>query len=72
MVKPVGWLYVEVPAPDTSCAHQTNLNHYSVLGKSMLGSLIERSGFRVIDILDISFSGPASSDTYWAFIQHRV
>ena len=72
VVKPGGWLYVEVPAPDTSCAHQTNLNHYSVLGKSMLGSLIERSGFRVVDILDISFSVPAGPDTYWAFIQQRV
>lgn len=72
VIKPGGWLYVEVPAPDTSCGHQTNMNHYSVLGKSMLGSLIERSGFRVMDILDISFSVPAGPDTYWAFIQQRV
>jgi SAM-dependent methyltransferase len=72
VLKPGGWLYVEVPAPDTSCAHQTNRNHYSVLGKSMLGSLIERSGFRIVDILDITFAVPAGPDTYWAFIQQRA
>lgn len=72
VLKPGGWLYVEVPAPDTSCAHQTNRNHYSVLGKSMMGSLIERSGFRIADILDITFTVPAGPDTYWAFIQQRV
>jgi len=72
VLKPGGWLYVEVPAPDTSCAHQTNGNHYSVLGKSMLGSLIERSGFRIVDILDISFTVPAGPDTYWAYIQQRM
>lgn len=63
ILRPGGWLYVEVPVPDTSCAHQTNRNHYSVLGKSMLGSLIERSGFRIVDVLDITFSVPAGPDT---------
>jgi SAM-dependent methyltransferase len=72
VLKPGGWLYIEVPAPDTSCAHQTNLNHYSVLGKSMMASLIERSGFRIADILDITFSVPAGPDLYWAFIQQKV
>jgi hypothetical protein len=43
-----------------------------VLGKSMLGSLIERSGFRIVDILDITFAVPAGPDTYWAFIQQRA
>jgi ubiquinone/menaquinone biosynthesis C-methylase UbiE len=72
VLKPGGWLYIEVPAPDTSCAHQTNGNHYSVLGKSMLGNLIERSGFRITDILDITFTVPAGPDMYWAFIQQRI
>jgi SAM-dependent methyltransferase len=72
VLKPGGWLYIEVPAPDTSCAHQTNLNHYSVLGKSMMASLIERSAFRIADILDITFSVPAGPDLYWAFIQQKV
>jgi len=72
VLKPGGWLYVEVPAPDTACAHQTNRNHYSVLGKSMMGSLIERSGFRIADVLDITFTVPAGPDTYWAFVQQRM
>lgn len=72
VLKPGGWLYVEVPAPETSCAHQTNRNHYSVLGKSMWASLIERSGFRLLDVLDITFAVPAGPDTYWAFIQQRL
>jgi len=72
VLKPGGWLYVEVPAPDTSCAHQTNRNHYSVLGKSMLASLIDRTGFRIVDVLDIAFNVPAGPDTYWAFIQQKV
>ena len=29
-----GILYVEVPAPDTACRHETNPNHYSVLGRA--------------------------------------
>jgi SAM-dependent methyltransferase len=72
VLKPGGWLYVEVPAPDTSSMHQTNQNHYSVLGKSMLASLIGRSGFRIVDVLDIAFSVPAGPDTYWGFIQQRI
>jgi SAM-dependent methyltransferase len=72
VLKPGGWLYVEVPAPDTSCQHQTNQNHYSVLGKSMLASLIVRSGFRVVDVADIDFSVPAGPDTYWSFLQQKI
>jgi SAM-dependent methyltransferase len=68
VLKPGGCLYVEVPAPDTACLHQTNGNHYSVLGKSMLGSLILRSGFDVLDIMDVNFNVPAGPDTYWAYV----
>jgi len=62
-----GILYVEVPAPDTSCHHETNLNHYSVLGKSMWVSLFERAGFAIEDSLVINFQVPAGPDEYWAF-----
>ncbi len=71
VLKPGGWLYIEVPAPDTSCQHQTNRNHYSVLGKSMLGSLIERSGFRIVDVADITFAVQAGPDAYWSFLQQK-
>lgn len=66
-----GYLYVEVPAPDTSCQHQTNMNHYSVLGKSMWVELMKRAGFAVLEILDINFRVAAGPDTYWAFILLR-
>ena len=72
VLKPKGYLYVEVPAPDTSCKHQTNLNHYSVLGKSMWAGLIKRTGFNILDVVDISFKVPAGPDTYWAFIQQKA
>lgn len=35
VLKPGGVLYVEVPAPDTDCKHETNANHYSVFGAQM-------------------------------------
>ncbi len=66
-----GYLYVEVPAPDTKCNHQNNRNHYSVVGKSMWISLLQRSGFCVLDVIDIDFEVPAGPDTYWAFIQQK-
>jgi hypothetical protein len=42
------------------------------LGKTMLASLIERAGFRIRDVLDITFRVPAGPDMYWAFIQQKV
>lgn len=71
VLQPQGWLYVEVPAPDTSCAHQFNRNHYSVLPKSMWCSLMERTGFDLLEILDISLSTPAGPDQYWAFVLRK-
>jgi len=71
VLKPGGVLYVEVPAPDTACRHQTNPNHYSVLGKSMWLELIRRTGFPEIRVLDLNFTVPAGPDTYWGFLQQK-
>jgi SAM-dependent methyltransferase len=71
VLKPGGVLYVEVPAPDTACGHQTNPNHYSVLGKSMWIELIRRAGFAGITTVDINFTTRAGPDTYWAFTQNK-
>ncbi|MHB8621643.1 MAG: class I SAM-dependent methyltransferase [Chloroflexota bacterium] len=68
---PGGHLYVEVPAPDTSSAHQANPNHYSVLGKSMWLNLLQRTGFRALESLDVDFSTAAGPDRYWAFISRK-
>jgi SAM-dependent methyltransferase len=62
-----GVLYVEVPAPDTSCHHERNPNHYSVLGKSAWVSLIERCGFEIILAISYSFMVIAGPDEYWGF-----
>jgi SAM-dependent methyltransferase len=69
VLKPGGVLYVEVPAPDTACRHQTNPNHYSVLGKTMWIELIRRVGFPQSTIVDINFTTGMGPDTYWAFTQ---
>lgn len=67
-----GYLYVEVPAPDTNCRHQDNPNHYSTLGQSLWLSLIKRSGFTVLDVLDLNFVVPAGPDIYWAIFLQKL
>jgi SAM-dependent methyltransferase len=71
VLKPGGALYLEVPAPDTACRHQTNPNHYSVLGKSMWLDLIRRTGFPEARVMDLNFQTGAGPDTYWAFMMRR-
>lgn len=71
VLKPKGYLYIEVPAPDTDCRHQTNDNHYSVLGKSMWMELMKRTGFHIFNTVDISFKVPAGNDLYWAFLLQK-
>lgn len=72
VLRPGGFLYVEVPAPDTVSQHQQNLNHYSVFGKSMWLELMRRSGFGSLDVVDINFNLAVGPDTYWAFILRRT
>lgn len=72
VLKPGGVLYLEVPAPDTACGHQTNPNHYSVLGKSMWLELIRRVGFPGARTMDLDFRTGAGPDTYWAFILQKA
>lgn len=71
VLRPNGYLYIEVPAPDTSCNHQSNNNHYSVLGKSMWAELIKRNGFQLLKVIDISFEVPSGPDIYWAYILRK-
>lgn len=70
-LKPGGILYVEVPAPDTACHHETNPNHYSVLGRSLWLSLMQRAGFELLDGIQMRFEVPAGPDMYWAFILRK-
>lgn len=72
VLKPQGFLYVEVPAPNTSCHHENNPNHYSVLDKSMWVSLINRSGFVIKNVYDVNLATMAGPDTYWAFTATKI
>ena len=47
VLKPNGLLYIEVPMPDCDQIHETNKNHFSILGKNMWLSLLQRTGFTV-------------------------
>lgn len=63
-----GMLYMEVPAPETSCHHETNPNHYSVFGHGSWTSLLGRSGFTVCEDIRFAFTTPMGPDEYWGFI----
>lgn len=62
-----GILYLEVPAPDTDCHHERNINHYSVLTRSAWASLLERSGFSIRDSVSYRFHVLAGNDEYFGF-----
>lgn len=68
VLAPGGMLYLEVPAPETSCHHETNPNHYSVLGRGAWVSLLGRCGFTVSDEAKYSFTTGMGPDEYWGFI----
>lgn len=68
VLSPGGILYLEVPAPETSCHHETNLNHYSVLGRGAWVSLLGRSGLFVAEDAKYSFNTGMGPDEYWGFI----
>ena len=67
VLKSDGLLYVEVPAPDTDCQHQTNPNHYSVFGHSLWIETFKKAGFIVLDAIKIDLKTKAGPDIYWAF-----
>ncbi len=72
VLTPEGMLYLEVPAPETSCHHETNPNHYSVLGRGAWVSLLGRCGFTVRDEAKYSFTTGMGSDEYWGFICSKL
>lgn len=71
VLRPGGLVYVEVPAPDTACGHQTNPNHYSVLPRSMWLELFKRAGFELAQDDGIRFKTPVGEDVYWWFVLRR-
>jgi 2-polyprenyl-3-methyl-5-hydroxy-6-metoxy-1,4-benzoquinol methylase len=71
VTKPGGHVYIEVPAPDTGYAHQNNLNHYSVLGKTMWQELFRRVDLSLVQTIDIH-PPLVQVETYWAFLLRRT
>lgn len=71
VLSPGGILYIEVPSPDTSCAHETNQNHYSVMGSRMWINLIHRSGFDIVSAQAINLQTQAGPDAYFAIIGRK-
>lgn len=63
-----GSLYLEVPAPETTCHHETNPNHYSVLGHGSWVSLLGRCGLLIRHEGRYTFPIQNGSDEYWSFI----
>ncbi len=63
-----GWLYVEVPAPDTACQHEMNKNHYSVFGQRAWKALLVKAGFEVCREEQLDFRTPAGADRYFLFL----
>ncbi len=72
VLKPGGLLYVEVPAPDTECRHQTNPNHYSVFSRSAWSCLLLRAGFDILEQQDLTFRAIAGDDCYFLWLCQRA
>lgn len=77
VLKPGGLCYVEVPAPDTQAEHESNANHYSVMGARMWAHLMKRAGFINDQFLKLDFvvkqinGSPDLPDTYFAFLLRK-
>lgn len=63
-----GIFYMEVPSPGTVCRHECNPNHYSVMGQLMWLSLLDKTGFSIVDAGSLSISLEIGSDTYHWYV----
>jgi hypothetical protein len=76
VLKPNGLLYIEVPSPDSDRTHETNKNHFSILGKTMWLSLLQRTGFTVTwyDFefpLNFDDGSDSVTERYYVFVCRR-
>jgi len=76
VLKQLGTLYIEVPAPDNERTHEDNKNHYSILGRTMWLNLLKRAGFDV-NWYDYEFpiqfndTGEQFTERYYIFVCTR-
>ena len=71
-LKDGGFLYFEVPGPDTACSHESNVSHFSVMGETMWRSLLARSGFQLLDAFKIDLRVQAGDDIYTGAICRAI
>lgn len=63
VLKMGGTCYIELPSPDVSGGqHETNPNHYAVMGRKMWEELFIRSGFEIRKFYTVDFSLPEAED----------
>lgn len=69
ILKANGILYVEVPSPATVAMHETNKNHYSVMGWQMWASLIDRAGFEILEAktIQLTLANNSGLDAYFSY-----
>lgn len=67
-----GYVYIEVPAPDTACEHENNPNHYSVLGDKMWKSLFEKAGLPLYCFGHLDLGTIAGPDKYFWYILKKA
>jgi SAM-dependent methyltransferase len=72
VLRPGGWLYVEVPGPDTACVHESNANHYSVLGQRAWYFLLTKAGFEVVQNWKWNLKTGAGPDVYFGFVARKA
>lgn len=70
-LSPGGYLYVEMPSPDTDCLHEFNRNHWSVMNSKMLESLCVRAGLEVVAGIEIRLSTEAGPDLYYGRLMKK-
>ncbi len=73
ILKQGGLAYIELPGPETKGYHETNPNHYAVMGKAMWENLFIRSGFEILECNIISFDAGENLDydTWYAFFLRK-
>lgn len=72
VLKRGGLLYLEVPAPETSCVNESNPNHYSVLGYTMWLALHERSGLEIQEGKKYFLKTDNGPEEYWGFYSRKI
>lgn len=65
ITKPNGYIYLEMPAPNTMSFHAFNPNHYSCFDMNGWTGLIQKCGLEIIDYKEYSFSiNPPGREPY--------